>query len=508
MYKIDGIDEIKGLTGKLNPMYTWDTGKGTLLLLLKFQLMDTSPASFDYKKTTDIINLLEKHLETFSVKIDPESELRTFPLGPELVGNGLGYSYEATFKGTKEQKKKAEIWLKSEPVRTAIHYILGDEGNFKIEFLRDLILDYVNKAELIKEQRDEIKKLKAINKRKKNLDLSIHSIKQLFGDNKQLQLFSDKTVDEYISQTGLPKLHKPDSYGVVLNQAQERVYMGIIKAFSDTNYLGDQTIDKREEFKNRGINVNSSKATDKVKQAYSNIDKIPEIKLTQAQIIELSGYDLQKQRQGDKTDVTEAISFLGSKQFCFYWLRLKKDEKGNPVKDKKGDFVKEECMEVGTLFRITYVKEEGGNELKHYEISPTAVILDQVNNNYGGTYFLSIPEDWRDEVKQITGKRASSYTYNFLLWLRLQYEQIRQHNAKPKVKKKPFKLSRSWEDIAIALKMPETMYKANRKRASKIILDAQEIAIKLGYLQKVRNNGATDELFLNEEYYPKPGELV
>lgn len=179
MYKIDGIDEIKGLTGKLNPMYTWDTGKGTLLLLLKFQLMDTSPASFDYKKTTDIINLLEKHLETFSVKIDPESELRTFPLGPELVGNGLGYSYEATFKGTKEQKKKAEIWLKSEPVRTAIHYILEDEGNFKLEFMRDIILDYVNKAELIKEQREKVKRLED---ETKELKKELKRVKQ--GDKK------------------------------------------------------------------------------------------------------------------------------------------------------------------------------------------------------------------------------------------------------------------------------------------------------------------------------------
>ena len=60
----------------------------------------------------------------------------------------------------------------------------------------------------------------------------------------------------------------------------------------------------------------------------------------------------------------------------------------------------------------------------------------------------------------------------------------------------------------MALKMPETMYKANRKRASKIIQDAYEVAIKLGYLLEVKNNGATDTLFLNESYYPKPGELV
>ena len=72
---------------------------------------------------------------------------------------------------------------------------------------------------------------------------------------------------------------------------------------------------------------------------------------------------------------------------------------------------------------------------------------------------------------------------------------------------KTMEINKSWEDIAIALKMPETMYKANRKRASRIIQEAYAVAIKLGYLLKVENNGATDTLFLNEEYYPAPGEL-
>jgi hypothetical protein len=56
--------------------------------------------------------------------------------------------------------------------------------------------------------------------------------------------------------------------------------------------------------------------------------------------------------------------------------------------------------------------------------------------------------------------------------------------------------------------MPETMYKRNRPRSSKIIQEAYSVAIKLGYLIKVENNGAIDILYLNEGYYPKPGELV
>lgn len=326
---------------------------------------------------------------------------------------------------------------------------------------------------------------------KKHTKIAIHTVSQFYGDNKQLSLFSDEKIDAFSRATGLSITNRPDSYGVVLNQSQRRVLEGILKAFTDSNYKGDEEIDKAT-YSSKIYPIN------KIAGAYSNVDKIPVVRLTQAEIIKLSGHD---RTQGDKVDVVEAISFLATKQFCFYWVRLK-TEKGKPVKDKSGDYVKEEVMEVGSLFRIKTVRTEEG-ELQYYEIHPSAPLLDQVNN-----YFLLVPNDWREEVKQLTGKRASSYTYELLLWLRLQYEQIRRYNSGRNRKKKPFKISKSWEDVAIALKMPETMYKANRKRASKIIQEAYQVAIKLGYLIRVENNGATDILYLNEGYYPKPGELV
>ena len=334
--------------------------------------------------------------------------------------------------------------------------------------------------------------------------ISIHAVNQFYADSKQLTLFSDEKIESYSKETGLQLINKPDSYGMVLNQSQRRVLEGILKAFSDTNYHGVEQVDKYKSLETV-YSTGSSKAREKINETYKNAPHIPVIKLTQAELISLSGYDLKLQRQGDKVDVTEAITYLATNQFCFYWVRLKKDDKGKPVRDKNGDYVKEEVMEVGTLFRIRTVRE--GGELKYYEIHPSSVIIDQVNNKYGGNYFLLVPNNWRDEVKQIVGKNVSSYTYEFLFWLRLQYEQIRRQNNK-KTANKPLTLKRSWEDIAIALKMPKTMYKANRKRASKIIQDAYSTAIKLGYLLKVENTGATDVLYLNEAYYPKPGELV
>lgn len=352
------------------------------------------------------------------------------------------------------------------------------------------------KEKELKAKDKEIKALKKAlkskeDKGKKHTKMSIHTVTQFYGDNKQLSIFSDEIIDAHNKATGLSVKNRPDSYGVILNQSQRRVLEGILKAFTDSNYKGDLEIDKATYNKDyHPIN--------KIAGAYSNVDKIPVVRLTQSEIINLSGHD---RTQGDKIDVIEAISFLATKQFCFYWVRLK-TENGKPVKAKSGDYVKEEVMEVGSLFRLKTVRNEEG-ELKYYEIHPSAPLLDQVNN-----YFLLVPNDWREEVKQLTGKRGSSYTYEFLLWLRLQYEYIRRYNSNGNRKKKPFKISKSWEDVAIALKMPETMYKANRKRSSAIIQEAYSVAIKLGYLIKVDNNGATDILYLNESYYPKPGELV
>lgn len=339
----------------------------------------------------------------------------------------------------------------------------------------------------------------------KHTKIAIHTISQFYSDNKQLSLFSEEKVDDFIHTTGLNLTNKPTNYGVILNQAQSRVFEGILQAFTDTNYKGIEQKDKATVFKE--IYSETTEAAEiLIRQGnspYKNIDKIPVIRITQAELIDISGYNLKSQRHGDKQDVIEALSFLSTNQFCFYWVRLK-TENGKPLKDKNGDYIKEEVMEVGTLLRVKTIRDQTGL-LQYYEIHPSAPLLDQIDN-----YFLLVPKNWREEVKSLTGKRASRYTYELLLWLRLQYEQIRRYNnAGGKNRKpKPFKVSKSWEDIAIALKMPESMYKANRKRASKRIQEAYSVAIKLGYLVKVENNGATDILYLNEGYYPKPGELV
>lgn len=475
-------------------------GRHALTILLLHRTTLLIEDSKELEKIYAIIKYLHENLDEF-----------------KQITTETGYSIEFTtitdIDANGENTREKLLWMfYNEPL---VSFELQQLREHKDGTLKELkVWDEVDKKlevrekELEKKRKELEKREKALEKRekknkpKKNVRIALHTINQFFGDNKQLSIFSDEKVKEFTSATGLSIIKsRPESYGIVLNQSQERVFYGIINAFSDTNYKGDE-LKKKEKALGDIYTLNqTSKETLVINEnaPYKNIDAIPVVRLTQAEIIRLSGYD---RTFSEKTEVINAIEFLATNQFCFYWLRAK-TENGKIVKDKNGDYIKEEVMEVGTLLRIKAIRKDG--ELQYYEIHPSAPLLDQVNS-----YFLLVPNDWREEVKEITGKRASKYTYDLLLWLRREYEQIRRYNKSGGAKRKPkaFRITKSWEEIAIALKMPETMYKRNKPRTYKTIQGAYSVAIKLGYLLKVENDGINDVLYLNEDYYPKPGKLI
>jgi hypothetical protein len=131
-----------------------------------------------------------------------------------------------------------------------------------------------------------------------------------------------------------------------------------------------------------------------------------------------------------------------------------------------------------------------------HEIVPSPIFLDQRES-----YFMLIPYNWREEVRELVGnKRASSYTFRFLLFLRYQYELKRRAE---KIDNEHFTIKWNWEEIAIAIKMPESVYKRKKDRAQKILDDAYFVAKELGYLKEYDRDGVVDSLMLNEQkYYP------
>ena len=323
----------------------------------------------------------------------------------------------------------------------------------------------------------------------------MHSVKQMFGEQLQLSLFSDKIPSDFERKFGIELLTKIDKYGIDLNETQMKVMEGVLKAFSDTNYKGNISSRNKKEILKDYSKINN---TEHLPQAYRNIDEIPRIQIGQRELLRLSG--INDNSRGLAQKGIEALNYLGYTQFCFYWIRLAYDKNGKPDKDlKTGDYKKEEVTAIDTLFKVKVVKDEQTKEFKYYEVEPSVIFLDQVNN-----YFLLIPHNWREEVqKQVGKKKASSYTFRLLLFLRYQYEQIRRYNRYHKDNKE-FKIKFSWEDMAQALKMPDTVYKRNRARALKILEDAYKTAQELGYLKGYERTPTVDILNLNPDKYFNP----
>jgi hypothetical protein len=340
-------------------------------------------------------------------------------------------------------------------------------------------------------------------KDKRLTKMGINMVKQSFGDNapKEYSKSVPEIVEEYAQKTGMDIYSEIHDFGFVLNEAQRRVLDAIVRVLSLTGYKGHRQFGISQFLDEIcGYKQETCKALVKEEQSpYHDIEEIPALKLTQSELIQLAGYEL---THGDKVDVKEALKFLRSQQFCFYWQRLKMN-KGKPVKNKNGDYVKLEIMLVDTLFKVFEVREEEGENkrLLYYVIMPTAALLDQIHN-----YFLLVPYRWEDEIKKIAKKKAYRYDYVFLLWLRLKFEEIRCYHKKPG-ENNPFVLNKTFLDIALALKMPESIYKRKIKIALQIIEDAITIALRLGYLTKVEMNGEEYNLYLNEDFYPKPGQL-
>ena len=340
------------------------------------------------------------------------------------------------------------------------------------------------------EQRPEEKREKP-----KLIKQGIHSVKQMFSEQLSLSLFSDQIPSEFTRKFGIDVVNKIDKYGIDLNKTQIKVMEGLLKAFTDTNYKGNTISKSKNEVVNEYPKINRSEHLPK---AYNNINDIPRIQIGQRELLRFSG--INENSRGLAQKGLEALNYLGSTQFCFYWTRLAYDKNGKPDKDPKtGDYIKEEVTAIDTLFKVKIVKSEQTKEFKYYEIEPSVIFLDQVNN-----YFLLIPHNWREEVlKQVGKKRASSYTFRLLLFLRYQYEVKRRYNRYHKDKTE-FKIKFSWEDMAQTLRMPETVYKRKRVRALTLLDEAYKTAQELGYLNSYERTATVDVLKLNPDKYYEP----
>lgn len=358
--------------------------------------------------------------------------------------------------------------------------------------------------------------LKAIRERDKpqHIKTGKHLVSQYLGPvDPQTKLNFAETLERYTRETGLTMGNRPLGWGLNLNVVQQTVTSAILEAFSRDEYQGQITLPKEEVLTDpeRGPNyllakVKSMGPEAMARKAYKHIPELPTIQLTLAEIVKLAGFN--HDRQGDKEKVKQAVAHLGAERYLFYWRRkAHKIVNGAavPDRDSKGEHKWEEVVEDGSLFRVKHVLDEQTKELKYFEISPSAVVLDQVSLRYGGNYFLMVPRDLHTEVRKAVGQgqRSTSYTFAFLMYLLADYERVRYHAKKGTAPEHT--IAKPWEEIAQRIKMPETVWRRNRKVAAARLEQVYQVAKELGYLKSYRRGtDGVDTLELEPSKYYRP----
>jgi hypothetical protein len=452
----------------------------------------------------------------------------SLPLKEIILFYLWGYSTQTKDNGVKAQILEAHDVLKEGLVSIRVKNIDKEKGTFglrvspKANYSRELIDQQVDTlwvklaiADLYGFKKEFLEATKPKEK-PQHIKTGIHLASQFLGavdPHPQTRLNFAEKLDRFTQETGLTMGNKPLGWGLDLNVAQQRVTHAILEAFSRDEYQGQITLPKEEVLTDpeRGPNylpakVRSMGPEAMARKAYKHIPELPTIRLTLAEVVQLARYD--HSRQGDKEKVKQAVAQLGTDRYLFYWRRKAfKIVNGVsvPERDSKGEHKGEEVIEDGSLFRVKHVLDEQTKELKYFEISPSAVVLDQVNPAYGGNYFLMVPRDLHVEIQKAVGKgkRSSSYTFAFIMYLLHEYERHRRHAKKGTVPE--VHIAKPWEEIAQRIKMGEKIWKRNRQTAIANLERVYQVAKELGYLRAYsRGEDGVDTLELDPRKYFRP----
>lgn len=308
---------------------------------------------------------------------------------------------------------------------------------------------------------------------------------------KKVIAYSDKTGYKINNKNTIQKS------GLIANETQLKVFYAIIDKLSDTNYKGHKQMHIHNFVNNFLIKkypkVGSNFFYGTNESPYKNIPFIPGIIITQKELIVRAGYNPRKQR--DKQLVVEALDYLATHQFYFFWDRaIMKD--GKPEKNRDGSPKKEHIEYVGNILHVLKSRSDR-DKLKYYEIYPSACLLDQ-----NESYFMLIHKDWLDNITKKIKRRVSRYTLLFLFWLYDEADKMKRYNKK-------YEITKSIEEMAIILNMPESLYKKKKKEAWQIIQNAMQVAYFLGYIDQIsiEEEDGRWTFWLNKDFYPAPGKL-
>ena len=323
-----------------------------------------------------------------------------------------------------------------------------------------------------------------------------HGVKQLTGKTgPQIAMTFEEApveVEEYIEKAGLQvsaqdKERLLEGWGADLTVTQHSVLLAVLERMSANNYQGDGKEPRKDVLTRAGVNPPGGTLPAIMEQALRNVKSFPVVRLYLHEIVGLAGMD--KDRQGDKQEVKQALEHLGAARYAFYWERAAFNEHKGRKKfamDQDGRYVKEGVRAVGSILYVKEVVDPQSGQLDYYEIAPSEVFLDQVTEGYGspGGYFLMMPTGLLEKVRKAVGpgRRVTPHYYTFLYWLLAKYEDRR---SRAKNGKEPnLQIREHYEKIAQLIRMPESIWRRNRKNKALPRLESIYQAAKdLGYLK-------------------------
>jgi hypothetical protein len=322
-----------------------------------------------------------------------------------------------------------------------------------------------------------------------------HGVKQLTGKTgPQMAMTFEEApveVEEYIEKAGLTVSAEDrerflEGWGADLTVTQHSVLLAVLERMSEKNYRGDGREGRREVLTRAGVKPPGVRLPELMEDALRNVKEFPVVRLYLHEVVGLAGLD--KERQGDKLEVKQALEHLGTARYAFYWERLAwTDHKGKkkPVMDQDGNYVKEGVRTVGSILYVKQVVDPQSGQLDYYEIAPSEAFLDQVTEGYGspGGYFLMMPTGLLDKVRKAVGpgRRVTPHYYTFLYWLLATYEDRR--SKAPRGKEPKLQVRKHYEEIAQLIRIPETIWRRNRKKAVERLDSIYQAAKDLGYLK-------------------------
>jgi hypothetical protein len=424
-----------------------------------------------------------------AVKIKDGTQLNLYPY-PEVLQTDAEWQY-----------KIKEI-LDEAPVKSILSRLLPEKRRKKKDIIPDGIPSSVD-----------------------NITYSTAYVQQHFNTPKRRQaqqaVLPLAAAEDYAQKTGIAlqdkKKNELTKYGIELTEWQDKAVKAISQAFTATDYKGNTDSIYADEL------LPKADALTADIPAFKNIDKLPRIRLTQAQYLELCGVD--KEKQSDKQNALEALNFLGTEQFVFWWQRLimekitysdktgKKRTKKQEARHADGTPQLEDVTAIGTLYYIKRVNHKDIDTLNYYEIAPSPVMLDRLNERYGDSAdFLIYPYKLEREIQQTTGKRLKKLEAKFMLWLTWKYEEQRKYRltlarhgneaALSKLPERPEKVEIDWKGLAIELNVPDSQLKKKQKTVYKRLESAYIIAQKAGFLKEYKlEKDGTIKLFFNSAAY-------